>query len=185
MLEVEVKYAVPDFGAVEERLRGFSAEPAEDRHDADAYFNAPHRDFAESDEAVRIRRIGRQNVITYKGPRTDKLTKTRTEIEVALADGAEAADKMAQVLLALGFRPTATVKKHRRVFEFSRGGFDVQACLDEVAEVGSYVELEIMADEADLDRARAVVLDCAKELGLSKMERRSYLELLLEARKSA
>jgi adenylate cyclase class 2 len=185
MLEVEVKYRVSDFCPIEERLRKWGARSIEDRDDNDDYFNAPHRDFAQSDEALRIRRIGSHNAITYKGPRTDKHTKTRVEIEVPIASGDEAAHDLARLLSSLGFRSTASVRKHRSVYEFSRDGFTVQACLDRVEEVGTYVELEIMAEDSRFEPARDVVLKCAAELGLSTMERRSYLELLLEARKSA
>jgi adenylate cyclase class 2 len=182
MLEIEVKYQARDLGAVEKRLESGGAKRVEKRDDADAYFNAPHKDFAATDEALRVRRIGEQNFVTYKGPRIDTRTKTRSEIEVPLANGSTAADDFERILTALGFRPTAVVRKQRMVHELERGGYTVQVCLDQVAEVGNYVELEIMADEAHLERAREVVLSCAAELGLTQIERRSYLELLLNAR---
>lgn len=179
MLEIEVKYPVPEFKSVEGRLETWQVPLSEDRHDADAYFNAPHRDFAQTDEAFRVRRIGERNFITYKGPRIDWATKTRTEIEIPLGDGQMAADDCGRMFQALGFRPVAIVKKHRRVFEFTRGGFDLEVCLDEVDQLGRFVEVEIMAEESQLEAARGVLLRCATELGLVESERRSYLELLL------
>jgi adenylate cyclase, class 2 len=181
MLEIEVKYRVDDLADLERKLRALGAAPLEDRNDADAYFNAPHRDFAQTDEALRVRRIGPRNFVTYKGPRTDAQTKTRTEVEVPLADGPEADADIQRVLTLLGFRPVAVVRKHRRVFELQREGYCVHACLDTVDRVGAYAELEIVADESHLERARAVVLKCAADLGLAQSERRSYLELLLAA----
>ena len=50
MLEVEVKYRTADHARLEQQLRRWSARLAEDREDADAYFNAPHRDFAKTDD---------------------------------------------------------------------------------------------------------------------------------------
>jgi adenylate cyclase class IV len=44
------------------------------------------------------------------------------------------------------------------------------------------VELEIQAPEEEMERARGVLLDAAKDLGLEGSERRSYLEMLLEKR---
>jgi adenylate cyclase class 2 len=181
MLEIEVKYRVDEFATLESRLAQLGAKLAEERDDADAYFNAPHRDFAQTDEALRIRRIGSRNLITYKGPRIDKQTKTRTEIEVALAEGPQADADIQRLLTLLGFRATAVVKKHRRVFGLERDRFHIEACLDQVEQVGSYAELEIVAEEAKLDAARSLVLKLAPELGLMQVERRSYLELLLEA----
>ncbi|MFL5340183.1 MAG: class IV adenylate cyclase [Gemmataceae bacterium] len=181
MLEVEVKYRAPAGVPLEERIRALGTEPVEDRQDADAYFNAPHRDFAITDEAFRLRRSGPANFVTYKGPRRDAATKTRTEIEVPLADGQEAAEGFQQIVVALGFRPVAIVRKRRRVWKTTRGGYELQICLDDVERVGRYIELEIIAPEAELDAARAIVLQAAAELGLTESERRSYLELLLQA----
>ena len=71
MLEIEVKYPVADWDRVERMLREWKAEVDEGHEEADRYFNAPDRDFAKTDEAVRIRQIGHANFVTYKGPKTD------------------------------------------------------------------------------------------------------------------
>jgi adenylate cyclase class 2 len=182
MLEVEVKYAGADFAALERQLRGWGAAEDAPRTDADHYFNAPDRDFAVTDEAFRLRRIGEQNFVTYKGPKRDALTKTRTEIEVPIAPGAAAADDFSRLLVHLGYRPVAVVRKARRLFHLRRDGFDLEVTLDDVEGVGRFAELEIQAPEEQLDPARDVVLRTAAELGLTAGERRSYLELLLAAR---
>ena len=182
MLEIEIKYRADDFAELEKRLREWNAEPREDRSDIDEYFQAPHRDFARTDEAFRLRKIGAANFVTYKGPRTDAATKTRLEIEVPLAEGDEPAADFESLVKALGFRPVTLVRKQRRTFGLQREGFEIEVCLDTVAEVGKYVELEIVAPDEALEKARSVLLEIAKELGLKRMERRSYLELLLETR---
>jgi len=181
MLEVEMKFRSPDRETLEKRLRAWGAELADEREDVDAYFNAPHRDFAQTDEAFRVRRIGTKNLVTYKGPRRDPATKTRTEFEVALAEGPGPSEDFQRILLALGFRPVATVRKRRRVWRTQREGYELEICVDDVERLGGYVELEIVTDESELVAARAVVLQAAKELGLTESERRSYLELLLTA----
>jgi adenylate cyclase class 2 len=182
MLEVEVKYAGADFVALERQLRQWGAAEDPPRTDADHYFNAPDRDFAATDEALRLRRIGETNFVTYKGPKRDALTKTRTEIEVPLAPGAAAADDFSRLLVHLGYRPVAVVRKARRTFHLRRDGFDLEVTLDDVEEVGRFSELEIQAPEERFDAAREVLLRTAAELGLTAGERRSYLELLLAAR---
>src|SRR5262245_45217914 len=107
MLEVEMKFPVPEFAAVEQRLAAWGSSPAAVLHEADHYFNAPDRDFAQTDEALRLRRIDSANFVTYKGPKWDKQTKTRTEVEVPLAEGATAAHDFMQLLQHLGYRPVA------------------------------------------------------------------------------
>ncbi len=137
------------------------------------------RDFSESDEVLRIRRTGEQNRVTYKGPKIDRLTKTRREIEVGLAPGDGAARDFKELLQQLGFRPVAEVRKRRRTWLLAWQGYEVEAALDDVDEVGTFVELEIIADEAGVDAARASLATLAAELPLTGSERRSYLELLL------
>ncbi|HVK17795.1 MAG TPA: class IV adenylate cyclase [Fimbriiglobus sp.] len=179
MLEVEAKYRATDWDRVLALLNdwGAAADPA--REDTDHYFNAPDRDFATTDEAVRLRRIGPVNYLTYKGPKRDADTKTRTEVELRLADGAEAAATAVRLLTGLGYRPVAVVAKSRQVYRLKRSGFELEVCLDDVGAVGRFVELEIQADESRFGEAKAVLLDAAAELGLTEQERRSYLQLLL------
>jgi adenylate cyclase class 2 len=179
MLEVEVKFAVADFAPLEAVLAQWNAQLEPPRRDEDRYFNAPDRDFAQTDEALRIRSIGEINALTYKGRKCDPDTKTRLEIEVPFASGAAAADNLARLLVQLGYRPVATVRKTRRVAHFRHGGFMLQATLDEVAGVGRFAEVETMADESRFAEAKTAVLAAAAQLGMTQPERRSYLQLLL------
>jgi adenylate cyclase class 2 len=182
MLEVEMKFWAPDLETIERQLKVWAAERAPDRTDIDRYFNAPDRDFAHTDEALRVRSIGTRNLVTYKGPKLDKETKTRTEIEVPLADGPEVAHQFQQMLRQLRYRFVAEVRKERTIYRCTRGGYRLEVCLDEVAELGQFVEVEIVAPEDQLQPAQAVLRQAANELGLTAGERRSYLELLLERR---
>jgi adenylate cyclase class 2 len=180
VLEVEVKYAAADFAALEAALVRRGAAFGPPRREADHYFNAPDRDFARTDEALRVRSIGENNFVTYKGPKRDQATKTRFELEVPLADGNEVAADFGRLLTHLGYRSVAVVRKTRRSAEIDRDGFTIQVTLDEVDGVGRYTELEVVAEEGRYEAAKAAVLAAAAELGLTQTERRSYLQLLLE-----
>ncbi len=182
MLEIEQKFARADFAALERRLAEWGAVPGEEHTEADHYFNAPDRDFARTDEAFRLRRVGPANFLTYKGPKRDPNVKIRTELEIPLPDGDTAAAQFTQLLTHLGYRPVAVVRKHRRMFHLRRGGFDLTFCLDEVDELGRFAEVEIVAPEEQMAAARAVLAETAAALGLSDLERRSYLGLLLASR---
>jgi adenylate cyclase class 2 len=178
--EVEQKFPTPDFAAIERKLVALGGEFAAPIEQVDRYFAHPARDFAKTDEALRIRRTGEENRITYKGPKLDLQTKTRQEMELPLPPGRQAAEDFSALLVALSFRRVAEVHKRRRKLHFAWQGFEVEASLDEVERVGRFVELEIVADQQQLDAARQSLLALAQELGLEKTERRSYLELLLE-----
>jgi adenylate cyclase, class 2 len=181
MLEVEVRYRTADRAGVIARLAGWGATLAEDRIAVDRYFNPPGRDLKASDETFRLRRVGPLNCLTYKGPRRDADTKTRTEIEIPLADGDAVAADAERMLLALGFRAVVVVRKKRQVYRFDRGGFHLEACFDDVELVGPFVELEILAPEDQYEAAKAVLLQTAADLGLTEKETRSYLGMVLEA----
>ncbi len=178
--EVEQKFAAPNAADVEQRVRSLGGEFSEPVEQVDRYFAHPVRDFAKTDEAFRIRRIGEENRITYKGPKLDATTKTRREIELPFASGATAAEDLSLLLNALGFQRVAEVHKHRRSARFTWRGFEVEAALDDVHRLGQFVELELSADDQSLDAARDCLAALENELGLVNPERRSYLELLLE-----
>jgi adenylate cyclase class 2 len=100
-------------------------------------------------------------------------------VEVPLADGDVMAEDFMKILVLLGYRPVAVVRKRRRTFHLDREGYKVEVCLDEVDRLGTFAELEIIAPEDQLGQARSALLRLAEELNLSLSERRSYLELLL------
>jgi adenylate cyclase class 2 len=182
MLEVEVKFPVSDWSRLHDQLATLAAQPRGSHEEIDTYFNAlpPGRDFAQTDEALRIRRVNADAWLTYKGPKLDAATKTRLEVEVPLGNGHRAPTDLARVLELLGYRPVAVVRKTRQTLTLTYGGWTVNVCLDEVAEVGRFVELEVVATPEQLDAARAAVLELAGRLGLTQPERRSYLQLLLQ-----
>jgi len=183
-----------DHDGVRERLPAVDAEPRTSVRQVDTYYDAPHRDFAETDEALRLRREtvvdghgdsagdgrsaepdGTETAITYKGPLVESESKTREEFETAVAD----ADETEGILAGLGFEPAATVEKRREFHAVD--GYTV--ALDAVAGLGEFVEVEREAREADIEVAREGAYDVLAALGLDPDDqiRTSYLGLLIEA----
>ena len=180
--EVEQKHPVEDERALFERLAERGVEVGPRVEQMDHYFAHPARDFARTDEALRIRTVGDKSFVTYKGPKVDTATKTRREIELPLPSGNTGAAQFAELLTALGFTLVAEVRKSRTPVHLAWQGRTVEAALDDVAGVGAFVELETAADEAELDAAKSCLASLAKELKLTTPERRSYLEMLLSKR---
>ena len=85
MYEVELKYRVADVPEVEAALERLGASWHGTAEQVDRYFNHPSRDFAVTDEALRLRSTAVGVAITWKGPRLDATAKTRREIELPLA----------------------------------------------------------------------------------------------------
>ncbi len=177
--EVEQKFPVEQFELLRERLAQMNVAWRPVVQQVDTYFRHPVRDFATTDEALRVRRVGDSNCVTYKGPKVDAETKTRHEIEIPLGPGSQTHEGACDILTALGFAVVAQVVKLRTVGELVWQGHHVELALDDVQHVGRFVELETQADEAALPVARQAIQQLARELGLEATERRSYLEMLL------
>jgi adenylate cyclase class 2 len=180
MFEVELKFPLADPQPVFERLAAWGASPQAAAEQCDVYFRHPVRDFAATDEALRVRSVGQQNCVTYKGPVVDSQTKTRREIEVSLADGLEACRQFTEILTCLGFQPVRRVQKRRAPWRLVWQNRDFEVALDDVTDLGTFIEIETLADEAERAAARDTILALAARLELSNPERRSYLGMLLE-----
>jgi adenylate cyclase class 2 len=179
MYEVEVKVRA-DHDAVRDTLAARGAERLDRVEQADTYFDAPHRDFAATDEALRVRRVTVDGVpesrITYKGPLVDDASKSRIEVETAVGDG----DDATTIFERLGFTPVATVEKTRERFRLD----EYTVVLDDVTGLGEFLEIETetVEDPAALESARAGAFERLRALGLDPEDqlRTSYLGLLLD-----
>ena len=170
MKELEVKVPCDDLGGLESKLGEMGARFVEELDQVDLYFSHPSRDFGSTDEALRLRRENERTAITYKGPKLDRDTKLREEIELGIED----LELMSSLLERIGFRPVMRVAKRRKVDELE----GVHFCLDRPEGLGEFVEMEWQGD--DIGRGREKIMELKQKLGLRGNERRSYLELLVE-----
>lgn len=177
--EVEMKFPVADPSALERRLADLGASPSAGQSEEDVYFAHPARDFAQTDEALRIRRRGSDNFLAYKGPKIDPTTKTRHEIDLELPPGEASARAWTDLLTVLGFTPVGEVRKRRRKAQVDWKGGPIEISLDEVEWLGHFVELELIAERDDIESAKERIASLAEKLELERSERRSYLELSL------
>ena len=116
-------------------MHGFSAG----YHEHDVYYNAPHRDFGVTDEAVRVRYTDDHAVITYKGAKIGASgLKAREELNTAVESG----EVFEAILDRLGFTRTAEVNKWRENYQLGTTAIS----LDSVDELGTFVEIEVLAE---------------------------------------
>lgn len=179
--EVELKFRLDDLPAVESKLREIGAKEEATVSHVDRYFNHPARDFRQTDEAFRIRSVGETNCVTYKGAKIGSVAKTRHEIEVGIAEGADAAKQFADIVSLLSFRFVREVKKTRRSLSLDWQNRSYELALDFVSTLGNFLEIELIAEAAERENAEAAVWELAKALGLAVAEPRSYLDMLIES----
>jgi len=144
MLEVELKIRIPSIEGVRKELKRHHAHPLGRVHEHDIYYNAPHRDFGITDEAVRVRYTDDHTVVTYKGPKIKTYNlKAREELNFAVESG----ENFETMLQRLGFTKTAEVNKWRE--NYTMGNASIS--LDTVDELGTFVEIEVIAATDDAD----------------------------------
>ena len=172
MIEVEIKVKIDDKDKVVEQLKNLGFKFIKKKFQEDIYFNGIDRDFRETDEALRIRDEDGNFFVTYKGPKIDKISKTREEIEVRIEDK----EKMRQIFKKLGFKEVPPIRKIREIYK--KG--DIEASIDDVEGLGLFLELEkSISDINEKDRILDELMGILKSLNISKdnIIRKSYLEL--------
>ena len=175
--EVELKYAVADMPQLLAKLEQFGLCFGEAVEEHDTFYQHPTKDYAVTDECLRIRHRTGEYRMTYKGPKVDRETKTRQEIELFLTDHANTARQWDQLLQALGFRAAAELKKTRRSAGWVDQEQQYELSLDHIDGLGDFIELETVADATQLDDALRRIKSLAATLGLTRSITASYLEL--------
>ncbi|MFA5269652.1 MAG: class IV adenylate cyclase [Methanoregula sp.] len=172
MLEVELKVKIPSLDPVREKLTGKNAQSGGKVHEHDIYYNAPHRDFGQTDEAVRVRYTNDHAVVTYKGPKIKKFgLKAREELNFAV----ECGRTFETMLDRLGFTKTLEVNKWRETYKLGTASVS----LDMVDGLGTFAEIEVMT-ESESDNPTDQIERIAQEIGVvGEPILASYLEMLL------
>jgi adenylate cyclase class 2 len=181
-LEIEIKVKVPALDPIRKNLKKNGATLFAEQDEYDVYYCAPHRNFAATDEALRIRYIKNQIYgkivppnITYKGPKVGcGKVKAREEISIDISSG----ELLDLILERLNFRKAAEVVKHREIYQCEK----TIVTLDDVAEIGTFSEIE--ADfSLTKDEAVIAIENVANMIGITgERLTKSYLEILLDAR---
>lgn len=179
MIEVEIKLPVRDKSATEQALCSLGFSAGDLVWESDTYFTSDSHDFKKLDEALRIRSCENRTtgetkaVITYKGPKLDKISMTRKELETGIED----AKVCTEIFTSIGFRPIFPVRKLRRYYHLEQ----MTACLDQVENLGDFLEIEMIVEE-EQDRESALQqMECILDkMGRSMAEtiRISYLSML-------
>ena len=170
MIEVELKYRSSGNEKIEKALVKLGAKKISSGPMEDIYFAHPSRDFGKTDEALRLRKREDGAELTYKGPRIH-------------ADGAKAREEITlktdnpltiqRIVERLGFKESHVLKKTRISYLLDKLSVDI----DDVEGLGEFVELEVLTESPE--RSKQLLELARAELGLEKLEPRTYLEMIL------
>jgi adenylate cyclase class 2 len=137
--EIEAKIKLENLENFAKKLKSLGARLQRDVLQRDFFFDRPDRSLKNADCGLRIRqekyRDVVKNILCFKGPKaTDSPYKKRQEIEFETGDGLLAR----QFLQALGYQLMLTFEKRRAEWLFD----ECTICLDEVAVLGKFLEIE-------------------------------------------
>lgn len=171
MKEVEAKYRIDcnRLGRIKTKIEGMGARLVSTRIEEDVYFEHPCRSMLERDEAIRLRRVedggSTRLILTYKGPRSGGLAKSREEVE------ARVDDTIILILDRLGFKPVVTVSKRRTIYDLG----DLLFFVDEVKGLGCFVEIESRSGDPD------AIIKAGETIGLDRgsIVDLTYVEMLI------
>lgn len=160
MLEIELKVRVDSLEPIRQNLLARHAEFLGKQHEHDIYYNAPHRDFGSTDEALQYGSTNGPALITYKGKKLRELgLKAREELNTTVESG----EVFEQILDRLGFKKVTEVNKWRENYRLEDASF----ALDLVEGLGTFVEIEIMAENTRT-HATGKIIKFAKEMGITR-----------------
>jgi len=147
-VEIEAKFRLADPAGMRRRLAEAGAVPGRRVLEENTYFDDAEESLRRGDCGLRVRVERAEGadggegvaILTYKGPRRPGELKIRPEHEVRV----HSAEAMAEILAALGFERVLSFQKRREYYELA----GAEVCLDELPELGWFVEIEAPDQQA-------------------------------------
>lgn len=178
-IEIEIKAWVENISAVRARLEELGRYSGQFRKD-DEYWKYRSESMDGLGSGVRIRRTedGQAAVVNFKRKEVRDGMEVNDEREFSVSDAAA----FAGLLVRLGLSPWIRKRKVGEAWDLD----GITAELSEIVGLGTFVELEIIAQADDaktVSSARKRLFDALDRLGVdrARIEERYYTEMLREA----
>ncbi|MDD5726354.1 MAG: class IV adenylate cyclase [Patescibacteria group bacterium] len=162
MHEIEVKVRLNDSQTIIDQLAAIDCHLSEPVTQKDRIFLKAGLDYVEArgkEIFLRIREQAEKSIFTLKKAKTNELDCLEKELVI------DSADEMAEILELLGYNQIMVINKTRRKGKCA--GYNL--CLDEVEGLGSFLEVEVLADEL-ADEVQARMLVWLKSFGISESD---------------
>ncbi len=171
-MEVEVRAKVDDLSSIRSRLEEMGAVFGKETRQADRIFKRRGEEKKEQGPGDFILRVrdNHKKKFTFKG--LTETTGAWEEHEVEIDD----AEEMIKILERTGFAECLAMTKRRIIGKLD----DFEVCLDDIKELGTYIEVELGSDNAQ--EAKDMIMGLLKKLGIdeSNVEHKGYVALLFE-----
>jgi len=132
--EIEIKFRVDDLRELARQLRAAGFRQITPRtHEMNTLYDLPGHPLRRRGDLLRLRRYGKEWLLTHKAKGAAGRHKTREETETRISDG----KKMDIILRALSFEPSFRYEKFRAEWDDSKG----HVVVDETP-IGNFGEIE-------------------------------------------
>ena len=163
--EIEVKARVSDLEVLAKKLENMGVVLSEPIIQNDQTFidesYGSYDKFQPGRNILRIRENNGKFIFTLKQPQSNELDSFERETEVT--DPKE----FREALLLMGYKPAVEIHKVRRKAKYK----DYEICLDDVKELGAFVEVEKITDNEAADKVQDELFNFLETLGVSKDNR--------------
>ena len=163
--EIEVKARVADLGELTKKLEAMGVVLSEPIIQNDQTFidesYGSYDKFQPGRNILRIRENNGKFIFTIKQSLSNELNSIERETEIAEPE------EFREALLLMGYKPAVEIHKVRRKAKYK----DYEICLDEVKELGSFVEVEKITDEKNADEVQNKLFEFLESLGVKREDR--------------
>jgi adenylate cyclase class 2 len=163
--EIEVKARVTDSKKLFDQIKSLNITLSPEIIQNDETFvdqNFGDYDRVQSGKNIlRIRKNNGKYIFTLKQPQKNELDCIEKETEIA--DPEEFRD----ALIIMGFKPAVKINKVRRKAKY----LDYEICIDEVENLGTFIEVEKITDDSDdSDKVQEELFHFLESLGIDKKD---------------
>jgi predicted adenylyl cyclase CyaB len=182
-LEIERKFTISpgDAALIEQWADASGYTLCDAENTSDIYFADPAGRLVRDKIALRLRDENGSITLDTKVPSrldAERFERIEKNYVFANATGAEVAD----LLQLLGYTPSCTVIKERRPWQRYEGAYRLRVCIDQVASIGLFCEIEVAAPmNSDATQCTSLLdqIEAGLQPWLGASEGRSYRELAL------
>lgn len=168
--EIEVKVKIENFTSIENQLKKLGCKLSDPIVQNDViffernYVNGPRN-------VLRIREVNGVSILTFKRGKTDELDCIEKEVEIKDSSSMEA------IIELLGYIEYVRVNKKRKKCNYG----DYEICLDEVGNLGKFIEVEKMSSEdGEIIKQELIDFLISLDVDISKRVFKGYDTLVKE-----
>jgi adenylate cyclase class 2 len=165
--EIEVKAKIDDFHVLIKKLESLGCKISGPISQYDYIYNQNGIDLGKTHETpvLRIREQGDRIIFTYKQNISGELDCLEKELDVSNGK------TIREIIGMLGYSKSVEVEKIRRKTKYK----ELEICLDEVKELGFFIEVEKMTDDMNDNgqKMQEELFDFLESIGVSKKNKMS------------